>query len=146
MDRTKYPTKTQILSNLYIPTKKEKKYINEWKIKYYDNKWKNYTKEEKIKYITFLIYEISMALQPTNGQWLPNIKTTKEPWSYNQITKTINIDQTRPSIISTLHELGHHFHGTSELIACQYSTGIFKTCFPKTYRNLRWEGHMLKAK
>ena len=48
------------------------------------------------------------------------------------------------SIISCLHELGHHLYGSSELLACQFSVHLFKSVFPKAYLKLRWEGHMLK--
>jgi hypothetical protein len=48
------------------------------------------------------------------------------------------------SIISSLHELGHHLLGSSELEACRFSVHLFKQVFPKAYAKLTWDGHMLK--
>lgn len=51
----------------------------------------------------------------------------------------------KPSIISALHEFGHHLYGSSELKACRFSVHLFRTVWPKAYERLRWDGHMLKA-
>lgn len=48
------------------------------------------------------------------------------------------------SIISGLHELGHHLMGSSEKDACRFSVHLFKQTFPVAYSKLRWDGHMLK--
>ena len=47
------------------------------------------------------------------------------------------------SIITALHELGHHLFGDSELKACRYSVWMFKETFPKTFANLHFNGHLL---
>lgn len=44
----------------------------------------------------------------------------------------------KPSIISVLHELGHHIKGDSELNATRYAIGIFSVCFPEAYAKLKW--------
>jgi len=51
-----------------------------------------------------------------------------------------------PSIISTLHELGHAIFGASEKDACRFSVHLFRMIFPKAYDRLQWDGHMLKRK
>lgn len=56
----------------------------------------------------------------------------------------ITLDIRNPSIISTLHELGHVLYGTSELEACRFSVWLFRAAFPRAYDKLVWEGHMLK--
>lgn len=48
-----------------------------------------------------------------------------------------------PSIISGLHELGHHLFGLSELDACGFAVHLFKDAFPKAFAKLDWNGHML---
>lgn len=48
------------------------------------------------------------------------------------------------SLITLLHELGHHFYGESELLACRFSVWLFREAFPKSYAKLEWEGHTLK--
>lgn len=66
-------------------------------------------------------------------------------YAYRPSDQTIMLDHNRPSIISALHELGHHLYGDSELQACRFSVWLFKEAFPKSYAKLRWEGHMLKT-
>jgi hypothetical protein len=61
---------------------------------------------------------------------------------YIPMTTTICINHTL-SIISTMHEFGHHLHGASELDACRFSVWLFKKTFSKAYENLEWSGHML---
>ncbi len=51
-----------------------------------------------------------------------------------------------PSIISALHELGHHLFGKSELKACRFSIHLFKYAFPKSFAKLKWKNHMLIKK
>ena len=65
-----------------------------------------------------------------------------ECYYYQPTTKTIRIPE-KLSIISCLHELGHHLKGASELEACRFSVHLFKQCFPKAFAKLRWDGHML---
>lgn len=48
------------------------------------------------------------------------------------------------SLITLLHELGHHFYGESELQACRFSVWLFREAFPKSYAKLEWDGHVLK--
>lgn len=48
------------------------------------------------------------------------------------------------SILSTLHELGHHLFGASELDACRFSVWLFRAAFPNAYDQLEWDGHTLR--
>ena len=50
----------------------------------------------------------------------------------------------KPSIISALHEYGHHLLGSDELQACIFSISLFRIVFPKAYEKLNWNGHMLR--
>lgn len=66
-------------------------------------------------------------------------------YTYNPSNKTIYLDHHHPSVISTLHELGHHLYGESELLACRFSVWLFKEGFPRDYAKLKWNGHMLET-
>lgn len=48
-----------------------------------------------------------------------------------------------PSVISTLHEVGHQLYGSSELEACAFSLQLFKEVFPKDFAKLKPHGHMM---
>lgn len=56
----------------------------------------------------------------------------------------LNSSRKTLSIITVLHELGHHFYGESELQACRFSVWLFRAAFPNAYAKLEWEGHTLK--
>jgi hypothetical protein len=64
---------------------------------------------------------------------------------YRPATRTIHLHGS-PSIITALHELGHHLFGRSELKACRWSVHLFIKIFPKAYEKLEWDGHMLKRR
>lgn len=51
----------------------------------------------------------------------------------------------RLSVITMLHEWGHKLFGPSEKQACQFSLALFKRCFPRSWRRLRFDGHMARA-
>lgn len=48
----------------------------------------------------------------------------------------------RLSVITTLHEVGHALHGRSEQMACAWSLAYFRACFPRSWRRLKFDGHM----
>jgi len=52
----------------------------------------------------------------------------------------------RLSVITALHEIGHALHGSSERMACAWSLAYFRECFPRSWRRLRFEGHMAVAR
>jgi hypothetical protein len=132
----KYPTKEEILAS-------EPKFHEEmlWCVKEWSlllKGWKNMDNAKKMLSLEFLIYTIC----PFYKKEMPKIKWTTE-YKYNLRTKTMYLNIDNPSIISTLHELGHHLHGASELKACQWSVHLFKGAFPKSYAKLKWKGHLL---
>lgn len=136
-----YPTKEQILEN---KTKiKEWKNIRQitldWKTIYYDKQWKKYHKHKKTYLIAVLICRI---LDEMKNKAVFNVNSHN--YSYNIQTKTINLIMNKPSIISSLHELGHALFGKSELEACSFSVHLFKECFEEEYKKLIWHNHMLK--
>lgn len=51
----------------------------------------------------------------------------------------------RLSVITMLHEAGHGLLGVSETQACRWSLALFRKCFPRSWRRLRFEGHMARA-
>jgi hypothetical protein len=64
-------------------------------------------------------------------------------YAFNPSLGALYLDQWHPSIISTLHELGHALNGPSELQACLFSVGLFKAAYPRAYARLVFKGHML---
>lgn len=48
-----------------------------------------------------------------------------------------------PSILSTLHELGHHLFGKSEYHACRFSVWLYQLRFPNAMKELVWKDHLL---
>ena len=169
---TEYPTKEEILSHLYKPGQAERHELDKWKSLWYtagnpiaytrparpgiddeEDEWFNEDHEFKLRCPGW-------SKQPKHKKWIalkdlvytlciihgvapPIFVVDDGEWRYNPRTKTIKADYSNPSIISALHELGHHLYGTKELDACTFSVGLFKSCFPRAYRTLKWEGHAL---
>ena len=132
----KYPTKGEILAT-------NPGYDSHliWCIQEWTNLikgWKDIDDAKKMLSLEFLIYIICRFYKKE----MPKIKWEKV-CKYNSRTRTMYLDVTNPSIVSTLHELGHHLHGASELKACQWSIHLFKTIFPASYKKLKWKGHLL---
>ena len=142
-ERTQYPSKEEILDGLYLPTEKEFLAVKQWKTTRFNGKWKQASLEEKHAALSELIMIIcaSRGLQPTN---VPQYQVIGEQWMYRPNKKTIIAQTENPSIVSALHELGHHLFGASETNACRFSIGIFIACFPRVYKTLEWQGHMLR--
>lgn len=136
-----YPTKEEIINNIkkQPPTTLHITLVNDWKQAYYFKKWNKLKKEEKQQTIYILLQNIWARCG--TKQTLKIIWDKTKQWSHNPDTNTIT--GTNPSIVSALHEIGHALFGASELTVCTYSIGLFKTCFPKEYGRLNWEGHML---
>lgn len=98
--------------------------------------WKEMKKNERFGALKILI----IAISPTARVRLdPEAKT---PY-YIPSTKTVFLNK-HLSIISALHELGHHLYGESEIRACRFSVHLFKTIFPKAFAKLVWENNMFK--
>ena len=138
-----YPTKEQILAEKIYHKKSLIHNLIEWKK---DCQWKTATKQEKIKALLFLL----MLLEKEH-----KIKITKRPgqiYCFLPGERTIVIDAKNPSILSTLHEFAHSIDTNNkttrqqELFACRWSVQLFQKAFPASFKNLSWEGHMLKKK
>lgn len=135
-----YPTKEQILERPVKFRKEILDTIRSWKVEYYTKgKWQTGNKNDAIR---MLLKKLSDAY---NKPVELSMGTGTEP-SYSPIESLITLDSTRPSIISALHEFGHHLKGHSELQACRWSVWLFIKCFPKSYEKLEWREHMLIKK
>lgn len=144
---SKYPTKEEILAEPYELSNELYEAIREWKRRYFNGQWKEKTNELKFLALEELIHMI--CAHSGNDLNHPEFETHQGGWCYESngpyyVGGTIFGEIGRPSIISALHELGHHLFGESELNACRFSTSIFMKCFPNSYKNLIWDGHMLK--
>jgi len=133
-----YPTKEEILANPPKNIKKDILILEEWKEEFYKG-WKEKTTEEKHK----ALYELIKRLSQLHKK--PCLITNKDNENYYEPENTrINISNDKPSIVSSLHEFGHHLYGESELKACCYSIWMYKIAFPQMYKKMKFEGHELK--
>jgi hypothetical protein len=136
---SQYPTKKEILKK--EPKLKKNAIILtiNWKNSLWKEALKNKSHESQKIAIASLIETLAQHI------YKKPLKSIIEDgkYSYNAYYKRITFGE-KPSIISALHELGHHLYGKSELLACRFSVHLFKKCFPQTYRKLKWEGHQLK--
>jgi hypothetical protein len=136
-----YPTKREILAQEEIFDTDTIKATLEWKTEWLHD-WKSLPNNIKNIALKDLIYRIC---QVTPQKHSPCVSTSDQ-YAYDPNFTTILIDGENPSIISTLHELGHHIKGLSELDACRWSVWLFKKCFPVQFKKLSWKGHMLVRK
>jgi len=126
-----YPTKEYILSH---PIRHKREVVVCFK------KWKEKNKIRKYQQIKWLlhqlakIYNVPISVKFDKNQ-LPH---------YNTQTKIISLKNN--SIITALHEFGHHLYGPSEAKACRWSIWLFLKIFPKALIHLSWEGHQLKKR
>ncbi len=114
--------------------------IKEWKQKYYFSMWSHLNFYQKNAALTELLDDLAM-----NHKDEIRFIVTGEEYSYDLQEKRLTLSNTKPSIISALHELGHHLWGSSELEACRWSVWLFKTTFPTAYSKLYFKGHLLTA-
>lgn len=134
-----YPTKEEILAPENTPENiaADIEILCDWKDRNY-KRWKDKSANNKLLCLEQLISKLVIHYSHPC-----RIGTADEP-KYDPNTQTIFISNTKPSILSTLHEFGHHLYGESELKACAYSVWMFKMVFPKVYTKMKWDGHMLK--
>jgi hypothetical protein len=133
----KYPTKEEIMATPY-PIKKELIVATlEWKAKEYSREWKYMNKEKRGMALAKLIDCLNATQKKKTNTQFSNI------YCYQPSTKTIYLDRNNPSILSALHEFGHHILGANELEVCRLSVWLFKECFPIAFQKLTWKGHML---
>lgn len=133
-----YPTPEEILAveprELAFFTER----LQHWRTKHFKG-WKNLTTEEKMEALISLINTMCEG-EP------PSIDPFYGKYGYIADQNILLLDQSNPSILSTLHEIGHCHFGRSELEACRFSVWLFRAVFPKSYAKLRWEGHLLVRK
>jgi hypothetical protein len=139
---TRYPTGEEILAerpgsvDRYLPP------LREWKRENYKG-WGAKPASERMALLSDLITTLDdSSAYEGDGAW---IEADAGIYAYRPSDRTIMLDHNHPSIISALHELGHHLFGESELKACRFSVWLFKEAFPGSYAKLEWEGHMLKT-
>lgn len=134
-----YPTKEEILSKKIVYSKKTIEKIEDWKKENWTN-WKKLNNPNKILKLCKLISSL------TNERKGVNINHEGKYYCYSPNEAVIQLDMENPSVISTLHEVAHHFYGASELQACRWSIGLFEKVFPTDFKKLHFDGHMLKLK
>lgn len=141
MINIKYPTKKEILENLnnFENNIKDIEIIKNWKENNYTG-WKNLSGIEKRTRITDLIKRLaSLHKRKVNIIW--------DQVSYYMPSKlTISLEKDKPSILTALHEFGHHIYGESELTACSYSICMYIKVFPEIYEKMTWQNHLLILK
>lgn len=136
MPDSDYPTKERILERERMFKPKLLAAVKAWKREHYNGQWSSKTVEQKIASLVELVDVLD------NRQRTVRV-TVGEIYRYFPGQRLLEIDGRNPSIISTIHEMGHHVCGLSELAACRYSVWMFIKVFPRAYERLEWRGHML---
>lgn len=95
-----------------------------------------------MEYIKRLMSDLNAERNGTPYRWTNGSEYSYMP-AHGGDAGVISCVVEHPSIISSLHELGHHLFGSDELEACRYAIGLFKAGFPKSFDKLQWQGHML---
>lgn len=140
--KMKYPTKKEILNKRPKIDPTIIKIVMIWK-EFFFIYWDKKSNQDKLEKLIYLIERINL-IQAKSPKKLYILKIELGYfYAYNKKLKTICLDRSNPSIISTLHEIGHHLYGNNELKACRWSVWLFKECFPKEYSKLKWKGHLL---
>lgn len=70
-------------------------------------------------------------------------KRSQRSSSYNPDTDEITI-RGKLSVVTLLHDFGHHLLGRDEVKVCKWSINLFRKCFPRSYRKCQHVGHTLK--
>jgi hypothetical protein len=131
-----YPTKEEILNSNWKVDQLDIKIIKKWK----KEDWiKVNKKEEPLKQEA--LKRLLNQINKNHGDTSFSVTFNKTKDCYNQRKKEINLSKT--SIITALHELAHHIYGASELKACCFSIFLFKKTFKKSFNNLTWNKHLL---
>lgn len=131
------------MAGLYVPTRGEINALTYWKSAYFNGgAWKETGASDRVEYLKRLLNELNTERNGVPYRWIGGTEYTYAP-AHDGYASVITVDEEHPSIISALHELGHHLFGSDELEACRYSIGVFKAAFPKAFEKLAWNGHML---
>ena len=132
-----YPSKEEILKTPFKISQKIIKITTDWK-KVYLKGLKQKTTKDKLKEITTLLYLLTGSREP--------VVKLGTSYGYDLVGMVLFLNKNRASLVSALHELGHHFYGASELKACRFSIWLFKAVFPEFYEKLSWKKHLLVKK
>lgn len=62
---------------------------------------------------------------------------------YDTKEHKIRISISNPSILTYLHEYGHHLFGNKEYLARHWSVWLFRHCFPHAFKVLQHRGNKL---
>lgn len=111
-----------------------------WKTHFYKKQWSKSDDEYKFLALSILVQLISAISKNRDINYVYGVE-----YSYIPDLNLITLGK-KPSIISTLHELGHAIIGHPEIDACAFSTAIYRKVFPTEYKKLEWKGHMLVRK
>lgn len=133
-----YPTKSQILKCLVVPTKYDIEITKAWKEIIWNKNDETKTKIQNIKVLLITI------LRYYNRKTIIKFNSKIPSAGYSQKNDTITLNN--HSIITALHELGHAIYGNSETKACSWSIKLFQETFPIAFKKLKWNKHMLKQK
>lgn len=107
--------------------------VKRWKSAHYGH-WAQKTTQDRLE----ALKRLSRAISRLYGVSPPEVTLATGVTVYLPLDKRIVLS--RPSIISLLHELGHHLFGPSEYHACRFSYWLFKSCFPSETKRLIWQG------
>ena len=134
-----YPTKEEILAREHLFKRELLANLKQWKREHYNGSWGTKTLEQKVASLVEMVDVLDDRQRTVRV-------TVGEIFRYFPGQRTLEIDGRNPSIVSTLHEMGHHVKGHSELAACRWSVWLFKKVFPRAYEQLEWQGHMLRRR
>lgn len=131
-----YPTKEEILAERPKFRWGVFKAISDWKTAHYRG-WAARGDEERFEACQALVNAICSVYgvpKAVISQWDDRVDAYRDGI----------ITLTKPSIITALHELGHHLFGPSELHACRFSVWIYQLRFSTALTKLVWNGHLLQ--
>lgn len=139
-----YPTREEILAYRPIPPPQLTKLFRAWKRDIWLPYGRKSSNPAKYLLISSLVNRIAVEIynKPVEVMYIPTFPLG----TCYQIEQKRIILTDPPSILSALHELGHHLYGESELDACRFSVHLFKEEFPKSFAKLTWKGHQLVKK
>jgi len=135
-----YPTPEEIMSAKEGFTEKTLRTVEAWKMEV----WypvRDESDEHRFEAIKALLLRLAVDLEkPLRAVIWENEGKLKKGGSYAEGSITL---YGAPSVITGMHELGHHLFGSGEPKACSWSVHLFRMTFPRAFEKLSWNGHML---
>jgi len=135
---TKYPTKEKIMEKQIKFRKETIAAVKKWKEKY--TPLYKLKREQRFQALQSLVKTLENIYEKPISTVV--YKKNLPSYCYDPMARKIYMNK-RLSIISTLHEFGHHLFGSSETQACRWSVQLFKKVFPENFSKLKWIGHQL---